>query len=74
MSSAFVKEGEARWLHEIDPSMNALLVFLQHENGGMRIYERKNYYNATEGRDVYQMSDGLSYAKNDESKWYIVWD
>ncbi|MEB0260252.1 MULTISPECIES: hypothetical protein [unclassified Mucilaginibacter] len=74
MSSAFVKEGEARWLHEIDPPMKALLVFLQHENGGMRIYERKNYYNATEGRDVYQMSDGLSYAKNDESKWYIVWD
>ncbi|MDB5126518.1 hypothetical protein [Mucilaginibacter sp.] len=74
MSSAFVKEGENQWLHEIGPSMNALLVYLQRENGGLRIYERKNYYNATEGRDVYQMSDGLSYAKNDEGKWYIVWD
>ncbi|MCO5935455.1 hypothetical protein NAF17_07870 [Mucilaginibacter sp. RB4R14] len=74
MSSAFVKKGETRWLHEIDPSMNALLVFLQQENGGMRIYERKNYYNATEGRNVYQMSDSLSYIKNNESKWYIVWD
>lgn len=74
MSSAFVKEGDAQWLHEIGPSMTALLFFLQRENGGMRIYERKNYYNTTEGRDVYQMSDGLSYAKNDEGKWYIVWD
>ncbi len=74
MSSAVVKEGETRWLHKIDPSMNALLVFLQQENGGMRIYERKNYYNATEGRNVYQMSDSLSYIKNNESKWYIVWD
>ncbi|RYU91439.1 hypothetical protein EWM62_05720 [Mucilaginibacter terrigena] len=74
MSSAFVKEGENQWLHEIGPSMNALLFFLQRENGGLRIYERKNYYNATEGHDVYQMSDGLSYAKNDEGKWYIVWD
>jgi hypothetical protein len=54
MSSAFVKEGETQWLHEIGPSMNALLVFLQRENGGIRIYERKNYYNPKEGRDVYQ--------------------
>ncbi|RWY53702.1 hypothetical protein [Mucilaginibacter gilvus] len=74
MSSAFVKEGENQWLHEIGPSMNALLVFLQKENGGLSIYERKNYYNQQEGRDVYQMSDGLSYAKKDDSTWYIVWD
>jgi hypothetical protein len=74
MSSAFVKEGENQWLHEIGPSMNALLVYLQRENGGVRIHERKIYYNKTEGRDVHQMSDGLSYAKNDEGKWYIVWD
>ena len=74
MSSAFVKEGENQWLHEIGPSMNALLVFLQRENGGIRIYERRNYFNQKEGRDVYQMSDGLSYAKNDDGKWYIVWD
>jgi hypothetical protein len=74
MSSAFVKGGKNQWLHEIGPSMNALLVFLQRENGGLRIYERKNYYNTAEGRDVHQMSDGLSYAKNDDSKWYIVWD
>nr|WP_067062442.1 hypothetical protein [Mucilaginibacter sp. L294] len=74
MSSAFVKERENQWLHEIGPSMNALLVFLQRENGGMRIYERKNYYNTIEARDVHQMSDGLSYAKNDEGTWYVVWD
>ncbi len=74
MSSAFVKEGENQWLHEIGPSINALLVFLQKENDGMRIYERKNYYNQKEGRDVYQMSDGLSYAKKNDGTWYIVWD
>jgi hypothetical protein len=74
MSSAFVRETEAQWMHEIGPSMNALMVFLQRENGGMRIYERKTYYNTIEARDVHQMSDGLSYAKNDEGNWYIVWD
>lgn len=74
MSSAFIKESENQWLHEIGPSMNALQVFLQRENGGIHIYERKNYYNIIEDRDVHQMSDGLSYAKNDEGTWYIVWD
>ncbi|MBD1394800.1 hypothetical protein [Mucilaginibacter glaciei] len=74
MSSAFVKEGDAQWLHEIGPAMNALIAFLQRENGGMRIYERKNYFNPAEDRDVHQMSDGLSYAKSDEGTWYIVWD
>ncbi|WP_121247895.1 hypothetical protein [Mucilaginibacter phyllosphaerae] len=74
MSSAFVKEGDTQWLYEIGPSMNALLFFLQRENGGVRIYERKTYYNTIEKRDVHQMSDGLSYAKDDDSKWYIVWD
>ena len=72
MSSAFVKEGENQWLHEIGPTMNALLVYLQRENGGIRIYENKSYYSPEQGRDVYEMSDGLSYAKNDEGKWYIV--
>ncbi|MBD1362847.1 hypothetical protein IDJ77_03405 [Mucilaginibacter sp. ZT4R22] len=72
MSLAFVKEGENQWLHEIGPSMNALLVFLQKENGGMRVYEKKNYYNQKEDRDVYQMSDSLSYAKKDDGTWYIV--
>jgi GTP cyclohydrolase II len=74
MSSAFVKEGEYQRLEDVGPSINALMVYLQRENGGLRIYEKKNYYNAEHERDVYQMTDGLSYAKNDEGKWYIVWD
>jgi len=73
MSSAFVKEGEYQRLEDVGPSINALLVHLQRENGGIRIYEKKNYYSHEQSRDVYEMSDGLIYAKDDESKWYIVW-
>ena len=73
MSSAFVKEGEYRRLEDVGPSINALLVHLQGENGGIRIYEKKNYYDPKQARDVIEMSDGLVYAKNDDSKWYIVW-
>lgn len=74
MGSAFVKEGENQWLHEIGPSMNALMVYLQRENGGLRIYEKKSHYSAAQGRDVFEMSDGLTYAKKDDGTWYIVWD
>lgn len=74
MSSAFVRESDEQWLHEVGPSLNALIVFLTRDNGGIRVYEKKEYFNPKENRDVYQMSNGLSYAKNDDSKWYIVWD
>lgn len=74
MSSAFVRESDEQWLHEVSPTINALQVYLQRENGGIRIYEKKTWFSEKQGRDVHEMSDGLIYAKNDDSKWYIVWE
>ncbi|WDF54303.1 hypothetical protein [Mucilaginibacter sp. KACC 22063] len=74
MSSAFVREGDSQQLHEIAPTMHALQVYLQRENGGIRIYEKKQWFSEKQGRDVFEMSDGLIYAKDDDSKWYIVFD
>ena len=73
MSSAFIKEGEYQRLEDVGPSMNALQVYLQRENNGMRIYEKRGYYSPAQGRDVFEMTDGLTYAKNDQGRWYIVW-
>lgn len=73
MSQAFVKEGDEQWLHDIQPTLNALIVFLTRENNGVRVYEQKSYLNEKEGREVHLMSNGLTYAKDDEGKWYIVW-
>jgi hypothetical protein len=72
MSQAFVKETDEQWLHEVPPTLNALLVYLTRENNGIRVYEQKSYFTPKEGREVHVMSNGLSYAKDKEGKWYVV--
>lgn len=74
MSQAFMKEGDAMWLRDIDPTMNALIVFLTRENNGIRVYEKRNYYDENFGNDVHEMSDGLSYTKGEDGRWMIVKD
>lgn len=73
MSQAFVRESEEQWLHEVQPTLNALIVYLTRENNNVRVYEQKTSIHARNGREVHQMSNGLSYAKDNEGKWYIEW-
>jgi len=70
MSSAFVKESEEQWLHDIQPTLNALIVYLTRENNGIRVYEKKKFVDK-KGKEIYEMSNGLSYAKNESSEWYV---
>jgi hypothetical protein len=72
MSQAFVKEEEGEWLHDIGPSLTALQVYLTRDNNGVRVYEKKNYFSEKHNRELHLMSNGLTYAKDDNSKWYIV--
>ncbi|MEO6818254.1 MAG: hypothetical protein ABI266_09880 [Ginsengibacter sp.] len=71
MSSAFVRESEEQWLHEISPTLTALIVYLSRENNGVRVYEKKNYVDPKTGKNVYEMSNGLSYTTKDD-KWKII--
>ncbi|HEY1114574.1 MAG TPA: hypothetical protein VGE66_13475 [Chitinophagaceae bacterium] len=71
MSQAFVRESDEQWLHEVAPTLNALIVYLTRENNGIRVYEQKNYLHPRTGREVHVMSNGLSYAKDDEGKWFV---
>ena len=71
MSRAFIREGDDQWLSDIPPSLNALMSFLTKENNGIKIYEQKNITDAN-GREVYVMSNGLSYAKDKNGKWEVV--
>lgn len=71
MSQAFVRESDEQWLHEVAPTLNALIVYLTRENNGIRVYEQKTYPHPRTGREVHVMSNGLSYAKDDEGKWYV---
>lgn len=71
MSSAFVRESEEQWLHDIQPTLNALIVYLTRENNGIRVYVQKNYLDPKSEKEVYVMSNGLSYSvRNDQ--WRIV--
>ncbi len=72
MSQAFVKESEEQWLHEVSPTLNALIVYLTRENNGVRVYEQKSYVDKSTGKTVHVMSNGLSYATDQESKWYVI--
>ena len=72
MSQAFVKESEEQWLHDVAPTLNALIIYLTRENNGIRVYEKKTVPGPG-GKDMYVMSNGLSYAIDNEGKWYVVY-
>ena len=72
MSSAFVKESEEQWLHEIPPTMAALVNYLTRENNGIRVYEKSSHTDAKTGKPVYVMSNGLSYSIDANNQWFIV--
>ena len=71
MSSAFVRESEEQWLHDIPPTFNALVVYLTRENNGIRVYEKENRVDPETSKTVHLMSNGLEYTIRDD-KWVIV--
>lgn len=71
MSQAFVRESDEQWLHEVSPTMNALVLYLTRQNNGIRVYEQKNYVDA-QGREVHNMSNGLSYTKDADGRWEML--
>ena len=72
MSSAFVKESEEQWLHEIAPTIHALVFYLTRENNGIRVYEKRNFVHSKLKLEVHEMSNGLLYAKDIEGRWYVA--
>ena len=72
MSQAFVREQDEQWLHEVPPTLNALLVYLTRENNGIRVYEQKAFTDPKTGKERHQMSNGLTYTKDDEGRWIVA--
>ncbi|MDQ2753178.1 MAG: hypothetical protein M3R72_09165 [Bacteroidota bacterium] len=73
MSSAFVKESDEQWLHDVQPTLAALLYYLTRENNGIRVYEKRMFVDEKTGKEVYEMSNGLLYTKDKEGRWEIKW-
>ncbi|MGF7080079.1 hypothetical protein [Mucilaginibacter sp. UYCu711] len=74
MSSAFIRESDYQPLSEVTPNLSSLLLYLRRENGGETVRQMKSYYSEKHGREVNEMSDGLTYAINDEGKWVVILD
>lgn len=72
MSQAFVRESEGEWLHDVPPALSALISYLTRENNGVRVYQKSSSYSEKHGREVHVMSNGITYAKDDTGKWYVV--
>jgi len=72
MSQAFVKESEEQWLHEIQPTLAALLVYLTRENNGIRVYKKETTVEKRTGKEAYTMSNGLSYIHDENGRWQVV--
>ena len=73
MSQAFVRESDAQWLHDVQPTLYALVIYLTQENNGVRVYEQRSFVHPAHGRTIHVMSNGLQYAKDAEGRWYIEW-
>jgi len=71
MSHAFVKEDDEQWLHDVAPTLNALINYLTRENNGIRVYEKGSDVN-TAGKTIHTMSNGFSYVIDKDGKWAIV--
>ena len=72
MSGAFVREEDAQWLHDIPPTMQALVNYLSGENNGILVYEKKMYIHPDTGKEVHEMSNGNAYSIDEEGKWYVI--
>ncbi len=71
MSRAFVTEGDGPSLEDIPGSVQALIAFLTRENNGIRIQEKKQYTDP-QGRQVYEMSNGASYIRDENGRWKVL--
>jgi hypothetical protein len=72
MSQAFVRENDEMLLQEVPPSPIALQLHLTRENNGVRVYEKHLVKDSENNREVHVMSNGLSYARDENSKWYVI--
>jgi hypothetical protein len=71
MSQAFMREREEEWLGNIDPTLPALERYLTRD-AGYKVYEVKRHQHPELKKEVYEMSNGLTYALDDDKRWYVL--
>ena len=67
-----MREKEDEWLGDVDPKISALERFLSRENNGIKVYEFKSYYSTEKKIEIHEMSNGSSYALDENKRWCMV--
>lgn len=63
---------EQQWLHDVQGTITALQAYLTKENNGIRVFEQKIIFDPSLEKKLHVMSNGLSYTKDEEGRWYVV--
>ncbi|MBC7382013.1 MAG: hypothetical protein H7296_03350 [Bacteroidia bacterium] len=72
MSHAFIRESDDQMLDQIPPTLSALILYLTRENNGIKSYEKKRRVDEESKKEVFEMSNGLSYSIDMDGKWFMV--
>ena len=72
MRQASVKEDKYKWLPEVLPSIHELIFYLTKLNDSIMVYVKKIYKNQEDGQNIYEMSNGSSYTKDNDGNWYML--
>ena len=67
-----MKESDEQWLHEIQPTLQALIVYLSRENNNIRVNLESSFIDEKDEREKFKMSNGLIYSRDKENKWEVV--
>ncbi|HEX2629131.1 MAG TPA: hypothetical protein VHM26_08970 [Chitinophagaceae bacterium] len=71
MSQAFVKENDDNGLlHQVEPTLPALIKYLQAESNGQRVFVVKT--ENPNGIEISVMSNGFAYFINKDNTWEML--
>lgn len=72
MNKGFTKQHESPGLHEVPPTLNALVNHLTSLSNVYKVYQKGSFKDPDTGREVHEMSNGRLYIVNDKRQWVVV--
>jgi len=69
---SFIKEEEKNCLPVRLSCVEELISYLTKLNNNIMVYVKEIYADDEDGNKIYEMSNGLSYKKHGEGKWFVV--
>jgi hypothetical protein len=67
-----VKERKRKKIPEKLLCIEELMIYLTKLNDSVMVYVKKIYFDTENGTKIYEMSNGISYTKDNNGEWYIM--